>query len=139
MLTTYAAAQQIVCTAASTDKNVAWTIGEMLTETVVGDLVITQGFNQAAFYIPVGMGKTESVSLYKVYPNPVINILSIANPDQDRISWKWADMSGVCMESGTSVDAMIQLNVSRYPIGEYVLTVSSPHENKSIIILKKEQ
>ena len=70
-------AQQVISSAGSTKENISWTIGEVVTETTIGDFCVLQGFNQSDDLGPASIEFVKSTIEFNIYPNPVTDKLII--------------------------------------------------------------
>ena len=130
-------AQRVISASANETQGVSWTIGEMITETILGDAWVTQGFNQPDNRGPVNIGSIDSDLELSVYPNPVIDAFVI-NCNKDKVfSWQLTSMLGQRIAIGQSDVTGTLVDMAAYAPGNYLLTVMSDQEIKSIIILKK--
>lgn len=114
-----------------------WTLGELMTETYAGTIVLTQGFHQP------GLNQTTSirppaVSLgnINVYPNPTRGSLTITRESSE--AWQAAvlDLQGrLLMQQGLS-GATSQLDLSHLPAGMYLLRLSDGQGLRSVRVEK---
>ena len=133
-------AQQLISTTAKSVQGVSWTIGEMVTETIVGDgICAIQGFNHPLGLVPsfVGIESIESPLTFIVYPNPVVNELTLNYGTKGVYSWRLTNLLGQEVLAGQSCVISTSVDVTGLASGNYLLTVASDQEIKSIIIIKK--
>ena len=129
-------AQQLICTAAQQQNNVSWSIGELITETgTVGNMVITQGFNQQIQDFPSAVSEL-TVRDFSFYPNPVVDKLMLNFNENNSYSWILTDIVGRTLKSKTScVDR--EIDMSEFEAGQYILKVTTDNYRQSVIIIKK--
>ncbi len=74
----------------------------------------------------------------KVYPNPTSQLLYVSHPEQKNFSIRITDLSGKQMYSGT-ITTTIPLDMSKYPQGMYLVTVTNKEtsQKNTYKILKK--
>ena len=79
------------------------------------------------------------VSEISVYPNPVTDLLFVKNDNGLIVSIELIDISSkVCAKKSAENNAsVIQLPLSKYPSGMYILKMNFENETKSVKILKK--
>lgn len=131
-------AQQIISSAAGDANGISWTIGEPVTETIItGDAMLTQGFNPAAIYSPVNLEIIHQEPGLVIFPNPVIDILNIACVDSQEFTWQLVNLLGQKIITGQSGTGNATVDMTAYPVGNYLLTVTSQEKTTSTIIIKK--
>lgn len=130
-------AQDVISNAGGEGQNVVWTIGEVVTETIIGDAIFTQGFNQPTDGFTSGIEMDEFVVEFKAYPNPVSDQLYVNFPNMEKYTWQLTDLFGRKLLGGTSTEDQMIINVAGYAAGQYIFTVTSAKATKSVIIIKK--
>src|SRR4030042_2004098 len=101
-------AQEVVTTsggyAESTSAKVTWTIGEPITETIIGtNSILTQGFNQGDLIITLIKGPELPGLILKVFPNPTSDNLRIFIGDTylENLNYILIDMGGKVVSRNT--------------------------------------
>jgi len=101
-------AQEVITTsggyAESTSAKVTWTIGEPVTETVIGtNNILTQGFNQGDLIITLIKAPELPGLILKVFPNPAAEILNISasDPELENLNYILIDMGGKVISRNT--------------------------------------
>lgn len=111
----------------TTDYAVSFTLGELAIETVSStDRILTQGFHQTNLTITSVSEVTSAEVL--VYPNPASNVINITGLEQFNVlRYRLVDVTGrtVLDYQGSMLST---LDVSPFPVGFYVLSVTSPHD-----------
>jgi hypothetical protein len=135
-------AQESITTSGGEGGGVVWTIGEPITQTI-GDnstTIVTQGFIQPEYAIPTPTGilnvYTEKFE-FSAYPNPVEDKLYLTFQEPIEYVWMLHALSGQKLASGKSGDQADGIDFSIYPAGQYVLTLISAENSRSVLILKK--
>jgi len=123
---------------------VSYTIGEMMT--IVGasaDLLVTQGFQQPEEQLTVGItdNQTGSSGSIHVYPNPVIDMLTIdlqAFDEPSSLDIRAAD--GALVWHGTlPKNDRVSIPFHQFPAGTYLLTITSvQNRQESWRVIKAE-
>jgi hypothetical protein len=129
---------EIIATSGNFFKNannsISWTLGECVTETfkATGN-ILTQGFQQSSYVVTSINELTIEGFSVKAYPNPVSDVINISiktgnnSPKTYRV--ELFDFLGRTLYSGKFGKDLIQLDMSSYTSGFYLLKVGTP-ENK---------
>lgn len=111
----------------SGEAQLSWTIGEPVIELFEAHgLILTQGFHQTNLLVTAVESVIANLSV-KVFPNPVANHLTIDGqelPEDFRLDFTDAigrPLQQQLLPSGST----IQMNLSSYPSGMYLLRLSS--------------
>jgi len=114
--------------------SLSWTIGETVVETLTnGTTTLTQGFQQGNLSVASLIENTELAKTVKVYPNPVNNTLHIETT-QAQLTYRLVNMQGQPLQTGVLKKEAVQLDVSTYPTGSYLLLFN---EKEAYTIIKK--
>jgi hypothetical protein len=138
-------AQEVITTsggyAESTSAKVTWTIGEPVTETVIGtNNILTQGFNQGDLIITLIKAPELPGLILKVFPNPANDNLRISarNAKLENLKYVLIDMAGKVVSERRLTDGESDISVSALAPSAYLLKV---YQNKKEIgvfkIIKK--
>jgi hypothetical protein len=129
------AAQNIVSSAGNESGGVAWTLGEVITETIVTpDAVIVQGFNQPGETKEMRIDPVNAAGIaVRIYPNPVDDYLQLIVEDEKIYEWQLFDASGKIIMTGQSAG----IDFSGKETGSYILNLTDGIQKQSFIILKK--
>ncbi len=134
--------QDIITTSGGEGVGVVWTIGGILTNTLSDNnttTMVSQGFIQPEYAVPGPTGildVSSSKIAIKVYPNPVLDLLSLNIQDGTPYAWTLCNVLGQKLASGTSDDSESTINFSKYPSGQYVLKVTYSEGSQSMKIIK---
>lgn len=128
--------QSTIVSAGNDKENVSWTIGEIVTETLIGDFVAIQGFNQPINDSGVGIDEVYTQIKIEAYPNPVRDNLVITVSDAPQYEWRFTDLQGRQLKFGVSHLEETHVDVSTFAHGQYILTIKLRDRVQSIIIMK---
>jgi hypothetical protein len=117
---------------ASSTANVSWSIGETLTETVIGsDTRLTQGFEQPRFNLTIGVVENEAAWSIGVYPNPTADMLSVELTEDHVDAYAVLfDATGKRAFEQRITARKTMLDLSALPAGEYFLDLRDLHHRK---------
>ncbi|MEL6674619.1 MAG: T9SS type A sorting domain-containing protein [Bacteroidota bacterium] len=108
----------------SSSLQVEWTLGELMTETYTGSVVLTQGFHQPALQVTSIDDFAAALGPIKVYPNPVAGRLTIEQEKSQPLLGILFDLQGrVLLQQALSMTSHT-LDLSHLPAGMYVLRLS---------------
>lgn len=131
-------AQQVISSVSNTKQNISWTIGEVVTETIIGDFCALQGFNQSDDLDPISIESVKSAIEFTIYPNPVTDKLIIDCQEDNRtFTWKLTNLIGQEIAHSQPFTTNTTVNMTVFAPGNYLLTVLSDREIKTITIIKK--
>jgi hypothetical protein len=107
-----------------------WTLGEPATLSFSGSSnMLSQGFHQPDLSVTTGLAAIASEGI-TVYPNPTVNALQIQFKDPaTEAGAELFDTQGKLVYSSSLTGAM-QINMSEYPSGTYLLKISE--NNKTV-------
>ena len=121
--------------------SLSWTLGECVTETfVTTGNTLTQGFQQSSYFV-TSINELSTEGFYvKAYPNPVSDLINISVKNehsiQKNVRIKLFDSNGKILFLKKISSDLIQLNMSEYSSGFYLLKVEDPeskiHQNFKI-------
>lgn len=133
-----ATAQSVVSTAAGGSEIVMWTIGELVTESIVrSDGYFTQGFNQAFEAGPSGIIKVDEDKIsFKAYPNPVADRLNLFFEEGCIYSWRLYDPEGKLIRYGEATGKDNIIDLSGNSRGKYILKIAEGSKVRSVVIIK---
>ncbi len=119
----------------NSSSSISWTLGECVTETFTATgNTLTQGFQQSLYVVTsINELTIEGISV-KAYPNPVSDLINISvkteNSVQKPVLVMLFDSQGKILISDKFNTDLIQLDMSHYSSGFYLLKVAS-QENKT--------
>ncbi len=116
----------------------SFSIGEPVTATLSsGNVILTQGFHQSAL---AGIGLAEQAwQALEIYPNPVMDELTIHNSEDFPLSIRLFDMCGrLLFEMKVPQNTTTSLDMHIYPTGSYGLMVLFPFRSPSYVKLFKK-
>jgi hypothetical protein len=123
--------------------DISWTIGEPVSETyTTSTKMTTMGFHQPELGMVTLIKEQGNDKAVLVYPNPVINALTVSFKDLDNGVYKMElvdDLGKVVFKTETEIKddcKKVQLNMTNYAAGNYYLRVSSPSLNKTVKVTK---
>lgn len=122
--------QEVVTTsggyAESTSAKVTWTVGEPVTETVIGtNSILTQGFNQGDLIITLVKNPEESGLILKVFPNPAndrVNI-SVVQTEIENLRYILTDINGKVLSNNKLQGYETDIPVSDLSPALYLLKI----------------
>ncbi|MFT3751707.1 MAG: T9SS type A sorting domain-containing protein [Paludibacter sp.] len=130
-------AQQLLSTAGGQQNKVSWSIGDLLTGgSTVSGVTVYQGFNAFELDVKTALSDVESTGI-NVFPNPVIDKLNINIEAGTVFSLSLTDLVGRTLISSTNQSGPVEVNLSQFDAGQYILKVYSAQFSKSTIIIKK--
>lgn len=113
------------------------TIGEAVIETLnENNIFLTQGFQQSHFFAVSIQEDSESEDIgFNVYPNPATDVLNVFwNIDKTAIIYLY-NLKGKLLMS-ESMYQNVQINISAYASGPYLLRLIEGNNQKVVIIQK---
>ncbi len=132
---------EVVASAGETFTNgslyVEWTLGEIMTESYAGTIVLTQGFHQPKVLLTSIEGDNPSLGTIKVYPNPTVGRISIEKETAAALQLVLMDMKGSVLASQRQSASFGELDLSHLPNGIYVLRLSDGQQAMRSIRIKK--
>lgn len=133
-----ATAQSVVSSAGGGSNIVMWTVGELVTESIVrSDGYFTQGFNQAFEIGSVGIWEvTEGNRAFRAYPNPVADQLKLVFEENRPYSWTLYELGGKPIQQGRSADRNSVIDFSDRNPGKYMLKIVEGSKARSVVIIK---
>jgi len=139
-------AQKLISTTGNSETNnnvnISWTIGEPITYTVNNSTnTITQGFLQSKLIVTSIKETFTLENEIKAYPNPVKDfiILKISNKEisQKKYRYQLTDINGKIIKSCFISDNEINIYMSAYSPGKYILNIFDDNANvKQFKIIK---
>lgn len=75
---------------------------------------------------------------FKVYPNPVSDILTIQRDENSKVWIEIIDVHGRIIYQKEDSDNLIRIDISKYPTGPYILKILSDSKVASKLILKSK-
>ena len=128
--------QNVIGTAGNYSENgtasLSWTIGETVVETVSdGTTTLTQGFQQGNLSETLLINETELNNKIKVYPNPVMENLSIETTEKD-LTFQLLNINGQVLKSGKCENQTQQIDFTALPQGTYILKLDNKKTHKII-------
>jgi hypothetical protein len=133
--------QEIITTSggygSASNAKVSWTIGEPVTETVVGlNIILNQGFNQGEV-ISTSLIKAEIPGLtIRVYPNPASDHLELFNQENlhENLRYTLIDLNGKVLIENKCSGIYTSISIGNLKPSTYLLKVFL--NNKEISVFK---
>ena len=117
---------------------VAWSLGEIATETLLSDnILLTQGFQQPNFDgLSIKQSRESTNLVFQVYPNPSSGKIKITNDaentgNENVFQLKVFDIRGEVVLSQEIKAFPYDINISSEPDGLYFIRISSQEKNHS--------
>lgn len=107
-----------------------FTIGEQVIETASnGTNDVTQGFHQTNLIITniEDLGINFSVN---IYPNPTSDALNLSIEKYENLSFQIYDMEGKLLKKSNLISPLTNVNLSDYPKGTYLFTLTQSDKKK---------
>ena len=122
-------AQQLIGSAgesrSGTTVQIAYSLGELATQTLTGGAVLTQGFHQPSS-LSTGLEKALIEGL-RCYPNPVSTHLTLSDSYPGLYEWELFEMQGRRVTGGNILLAgPVEIPLPDLPEGTYTLRVTQP-------------
>ena len=119
--------------ARSGNLTVSWSIGEVMTETYVGQsFTLTQGVQQPVIKVQL-VNSSPEMNAYKVsaYPNPASDavIVSVAEAVKHPLTLKVFDMNGKLLHVTQTTGSETRIPVSEFAAGMYLLQITDRKNN----------
>lgn len=131
-------AQHVIASAGNEKQNISWTIGETVTETMIGDFTAIQGFNQPAEALgPISIESVKSAIEFSVYPNPVADYVTISCKENKKFTWRLTNLMGQEVAHSQPFTSNTTVDMRAFTPGNYLLTILSDREIKTITLIKK--
>lgn len=73
---------------------------------------------------------------FRVYPNPASDILIIQRNDNSKVFVEMIDVNGRVVYQKTYSESFIRIEISKYPIGQYILKMTSDTKTDKSVIIK---
>jgi hypothetical protein len=108
-----------------------FTIGEVIINTVTdGSNDLTQGFHQTSLII-TNVEDLETNFLVNLFPNPTAEMVTLSIEKYQGVTYRLFDAIGKLLKEALVTESNTTVNVSDYPKGAYLLTLTEA-ENKKI-------
>jgi len=120
-----------------TQVSLEWTVGELSTESYVGNIVLTQGFHQPTVKSTSIRDFASSLGEIKVLPNPTTGILHIRREKGEALHMVLLDMKGSTLLRKTAAFSHSTLDLSQLLPGIYVLRMSDGNGTVKSVRIKK--
>ncbi|MEM6802430.1 MAG: T9SS type A sorting domain-containing protein [Bacteroidota bacterium] len=114
-----------------------WTLGELVTESFEGNLILSQGFHQPGENITSIESPLRSLGAIKVYPNPSRDQVFIEKEKEGEMKVSLRDMRGRILIEHTVSNSIDQLNLSQLPSGIYILNMRDENQASLNIRIQK--
>lgn len=119
----------------------SWTLGEPVSFALMGDdYSLTQGFQQSSIIITEVKNPIEVVYKIKVYPNPVLSVLTIQTVEFDLsdIAFKLFDSMGRVVRNGEILASNTQVSMEHLVPSVYYLKIYNGYkELKTFKVIKQ--
>lgn len=127
-------AQEVISTQGDSYDNgtntIDFTIGEPVIETVSdGTNDATQGFHQTNLTI-TNIEDLDANFSVNIYPNPTSEVINLTIEKYEKITFQIFDMGGKLVEELMLTSSTTNVNVSDYPKGTYLLTLTQSDKKK---------
>ena len=128
-------AQEVIATQgdyfSNTNGSITFTIGEVVVETLSnGSNNITQGFNNQAELVVLGVDDIENDFQALVFPNPVADNLQLDIVDYTGLNYRIYDLQGRLISSKNILETKTNINLSKYSDGIYLLLLLNENNQK---------
>lgn len=114
-----------------------WTLGEIMTETFAGTIILTQGFHQPTITTTSINDPGSLLGTIKVYPNPTAGTLTVERDRSGTLSFVVLDIKGSRVLEKSVSTAYSELDLSNLPSGVYVLRMSDGAQAAQSIRIQK--
>lgn len=115
-----------------------WTLGEIMTESYSGTIVLTQGFHQPDNNTTSLEDLASVVGTITVYPNPTTDFIVIETEQAGNLELVLFDMSGRSVLRQNVSGSSSQLDLSGLPDGSYLLRLSDGQQAARSIRISKQ-
>jgi hypothetical protein len=134
LLTASLSAQEVISTQGDSYNNgsneIDFTIGETVIETVSdGTNTLTQGFHQTQLLI-TSLEDLDINMLVNIFPNPTSELLNLRVEEYEALSFQLFDVTGKLLSEALITAKETSVNVSEYPKGTYLLTLTHQDTKK---------
>ncbi len=75
---------------------------------------------------------------FRVFPNPASDILNIQRNDNSKVFVEMIDVNGRVVYQKTYSDSFVKIEISKYPIGQYILKMTSDTKSDKTVIIKSK-
>lgn len=121
-----------------TNVSLDWTLGEIMTETFSGTIVLTQGFQQSSLKVTSIEKASTSFGNIKVYPNPTVGSIYVEREKGQQLEVRLMDMKGSLVMK-KNIQALIgELDLSHIANGVYLLRMSDGKKLIQTIRIEKK-
>lgn len=114
--------------------SVAYSVGQIVYTTHTGSTgSVAQGVQQAYVISSVGINETELNSSLSLFPNPIVNnlTLQISDFNKEKLSYLLFDTEGKLLTNGQVIAKQTQINTASLPPATYFIKVLN-QENKQV-------
>jgi hypothetical protein len=127
LATTFAAAQEVVTTQgdtyANSTANIAFTIGEVVVNTVSnGNNTLTQGFHQTNWHFVSVTNHAPKFDV-SIFPNPTSDVLNIKTSDYEQVNYALYNAQGKQVRQAKLITSQTAIEVSHLAPGNYTLVL----------------
>lgn len=121
----------------SSTVSIEWTLGEIMTETYAGTIVLTQGFQQPALIITSINEPASPFGSVKVYPNPTVDGVFIEREKGQILQLTIYDMKGSLVMQRSIEPLLSQVDLSALSEGVYTLRLTDGKRYAQAIRIEK--
>lgn len=75
---------------------------------------------------------------FRVFPNPASDILNIQRNDNSKVFVEMIDVNGRVVYQKTYSDSFVKIEIGKYPIGQYILKMTSDTKSDKTVIIKSK-
>ncbi len=134
LLTASVNAQEVISTQGDSYSNgsntIDFTIGEPVTETVSdGTNDLTQGFHQTLLTI-TSVEDLDVDILVNLFPNPTAEFANLTIEKYEGLKFQLFDVTGNLLKQAALTGSKTSVNMSEYPMGMYLLTLTNQKDKK---------
>jgi hypothetical protein len=127
-------AQEVISSQGESYKNgstqIDFTIGETVIETISdGNNTLTQGLHQTQLLI-TSLEDLDINFLVDIFPNPTSEFLNLRIEEYEALSFQLFDVTGKLLNQALITAKETSVNVSEYPKGTYLLTLTHQESKK---------
>jgi len=121
-----------------TNVSLAWTLGEIMTETYSGTIVLTQGFHQPSLKATSVEKAITNFGTIKVYPNPTVGSIYVEREKGQQLEVRLMDIKGSLILKQSIQPLKGELDLTPFANGIYLLQMSDVNHFTYTVRIKKQ-
>ncbi|MFK7972042.1 MAG: T9SS type A sorting domain-containing protein, partial [Bacteroidia bacterium] len=114
-----------------------WSLGEVMTESFAGTIVLTQGVLQPYEVVTSMDALSSEFGSITVFPNPTTGSLAIKTEKSGTLTVELFDMNGTCMLHENFSTTTSRIDLLNLPLGIYILRLSDNKQAARSMLVKK--